>query len=39
VLQEVAARVRRIEQAARHDYLRSNFILGIKRLPLRMTGL
>lgn len=36
VLREVARRVARIEQTARHEYLRSNFILGIKRLPLRM---
>lgn len=38
VLQELARRVRVIEQTARHDYLRSNFILGIKRLPLRMVA-
>jgi cytochrome P450 len=38
VLQEVARRARTLEQTARHDYLRSNFILGVKRLPLRMTG-
>ena len=37
VLEEIAARVERIEQTAPHSYLRSNFILGIKRLPVRMT--
>jgi len=36
VLQEIARRVRAMEQTAEHAYLRSNFILGIKRLPLRM---
>jgi cytochrome P450 len=38
VLREIARRARTLEQTARHDYLRSNFILGVKRLPLRMTG-
>ena len=38
VLEEMAARVGRIEQTDRHSYLRSNFILGIKRLPVRMTA-
>ena len=38
VLEEMAARVAKIEQTAPHDYLRSNFILGIKRLPVRMTA-
>ena len=38
VLEEMAARVDKIEQTASHDYLRSNFILGIKRLPVRMTA-
>lgn len=36
VLQELAQRVSAIEQIEQHDYLRSNFILGIKRLPLRL---
>jgi len=36
VLQEIARRVRAMEQTAEHAYLRSNFILVIKRLPLRM---
>ena len=35
VLEELAKRVKRIEQTAPHSYLRSNFILGIKQLPLR----
>ena len=39
VLQEVARRVREIEQTGRHAYLRSNFIHGIKKLPLRMAAL
>lgn len=38
VLEEMAARVARIEQIAPHEYLRSNFILGIKRLPVRITA-
>ncbi len=38
VLEEMAKRVARIEQTAAHSYLRSNFILGIKRLPVRMTA-
>jgi cytochrome P450 len=38
VLEEMAARVASIEQTAQHSYLRSNFILGIKRLPVRMTA-
>ncbi|MCJ9427963.1 cytochrome P450 [Kordiimonas marina] len=38
VLEELAKRVATIEQTANHSYLRSNFILGIKRLPVRMTA-
>lgn len=38
VLEEMARRVATIEQTAQHDYLRSNFILGIKRLPVRMSA-
>ena len=38
VLEEMARRVAKIEQTAQHEYLRSNFILGIKRLPVRMTA-
>ena len=38
VLQEIAKGVATLEQTARHEYLRSNFILGIKRLPLRAAG-
>jgi cytochrome P450 len=38
VLQEIAKRVATLEQTDRHEYLRSNFILGIKRLPLRAAG-
>ena len=39
MLEEVAARVGVLEQTAPHEYLRSNFILGIKKLPLRMKPL
>ncbi len=38
VLEEMARRVATIEQTANHSYLRSNFILGIKKLPVRMTA-
>lgn len=38
VLEEMAARVESIEQTAPQSYLRSNFMLGIKRLPVRMTA-
>jgi cytochrome P450 len=36
VLQEIARRIKGIEQAAEHSYLRSNFIHGIKYLPVRV---
>ena len=36
VLQEMAKSLRSIEQTAPHAYLRSNFIHGIKRLPVRV---
>lgn len=38
VLEELAKRVKSMEQTDQHAYLRSNFILGIKRLPLRLTA-
>lgn len=38
VLEELAKRVSRIEQTRPHSYLRSNFILGIKKLPLKLHG-
>lgn len=38
VLEEMARRVEKIEQTGPHSYLRSNFILGIKRLPVTMTA-
>ncbi|MBL4639030.1 MAG: cytochrome P450 [Kordiimonadaceae bacterium] len=38
VLEELAKRVSSIEQTKQHSYLRSNFVLGIKRLPVRMTA-
>ena len=38
VLEEIAARVGAMAQIAPHEYLRSNFILGIKKLPIRMTA-
>lgn len=37
VLQELARRVKAMEQTAEHNYLRSNFIHGIKYLPIRVT--
>jgi cytochrome P450 len=37
LLQEFAARVRAVEPAGEHQFLRSNFVGGIKRLPLRLT--
>jgi cytochrome P450 len=36
LLQELITRVRRIEQTGPHAFLRSNFVCGIKRLPVRM---
>jgi len=36
VLEELSRLVASVEQIDRHAYLRSNFILGIKRLPVRM---
>ena len=38
VLQEIAKRCKTVEQTSAHKYLRSNFILGIKSLPLSMTS-
>lgn len=38
VLEELARRVSRLEQPRPHSYLRSNFILGIKKLPLILHG-
>ncbi len=38
VLQELARRVKSVEQTAEHSYLRSNFIYGIKYLPVRITA-
>jgi cytochrome P450 len=37
VLEELAKRVKTIEQTEQHSYLRSNFILGLKQLPLKFT--
>lgn len=39
VMQEIAGRVRGIEQTAQHSYLRSNFIHGIKYLPVKVDQL
>jgi cytochrome P450 len=36
LLQALVRRVRRIEQTGDHTFLRSNFVCGIKRLPVRM---
>mgnify|MGYP003668796471 FL=1 len=38
VLQEIARRVKTIEQTAPHSYLRSNFIHGIKSLPVNVVA-
>lgn len=38
VLQEFARRVQAMEQTADHSYLRSNFIHGIKHLPVRISA-
>lgn len=38
VMQELAKRLKSIEQVAEHSYLRSNFIHGIKHLPVRVTA-
>lgn len=37
LFEEFAARVARVEQAGPHEFLRSNFVGGIKRLPVRVT--
>jgi cytochrome P450 len=39
VMQEFARRIRRMEQTAQHSYLRSNFIHGIKHLPIKVEQL
>lgn len=36
LLQSLVARVHRIEQTSPHAHLRSNFVAGIKRLPVRL---
>jgi cytochrome P450 len=36
LLQELVRRVKRIEQTGAHSFLRSNFVAGIKHLPVRM---
>ena len=36
LMQELIKRVDRIEQTGEHAFLRSNFVSGIKRLPVRM---
>jgi cytochrome P450 len=37
VFQEIAKRVKSIEQTSPHAFVRSNFVGGIKRLPIRVT--
>ena len=37
LFEELAKRIRSIEPAGAHRYLRSNFIGGIKELPVRVT--
>jgi hypothetical protein len=39
VMQELALRIASIEQTGEHSYLRSNFIHGIKHLPVRVKQL
>ena len=39
VLEELARNVASIKQTSKHSYLRSNFILGIKKLPVEMKGI
>ena len=36
LLQELVKRIGRIEQTGAHEFLRSNFIGGIKRLPVKI---
>jgi cytochrome P450 len=36
LMEELIKRVERIEQTGEHLFLRSNFVCGIKRLPVRM---
>lgn len=38
LLQELIKRVSRIEQTGNHEYLRSNFVGGIKKLPIKVTS-
>jgi hypothetical protein len=38
ILEEIAKRVSKVEQTGPHNYLRSNFILGIKSLPIKFTA-
>jgi cytochrome P450 len=38
ILEEIAKRVSKVEQTGPHNYLRSNFILGIKNLPIKFTA-
>ena len=37
LFQEFAKRVKSLEQTGPHAFLRSNFVGGIKRLPVRVT--
>jgi hypothetical protein len=37
LFQELAKRIRAIEPAGPHRFLRSNFVGGIKELPVRVT--
>jgi cytochrome P450 len=39
LFQEIAKRVKSIEQTGPHAFLRSNFVGGIKRLPVRITAI
>jgi hypothetical protein len=37
LMQEFARRVKTVEQTGPHAFVRSNFVGGIKRLPVRVT--
>lgn len=37
LMQELVRRVKSVEQSGPHAYVRSNFVGGIKRLPIRVT--
>jgi cytochrome P450 len=38
MFQEIAARVKSVEQTGPHAFVRSNFVGGIKKLPMRLVA-